>query len=89
MTFMVQVDDLCCYDTSDSSTPSYPPGFEPSEDFPSDDAISCNMEDGKTIFIPKRIKSECKRLGVVITDLENSQPRARRTARPRDINVHQ
>ncbi|KAI3833167.1 hypothetical protein MKX03_023064, partial [Papaver bracteatum] len=86
--FMVSLHDENSSDTSSVSSLLFPPGFEPLLNDTSDDASSGNQEaTDSTQVVPKRLKSEWKRLGV--TEIDISSPSSKRTAKTRGQNYSQ
>ncbi|RZC87705.1 hypothetical protein C5167_028157 [Papaver somniferum] len=87
------VDDENGLATSSCNTLSLPPGFETHEtsDETSDDASSRDQEvmiiSDSSQVVPKRLKSEWKRLGV--TDLDSIYPSPKRAAKTRGQHLSQ
>ncbi|KAI3847114.1 hypothetical protein MKX03_001230, partial [Papaver bracteatum] len=80
--FMVTIDD---YEVSSTSTPLFPPGFETALTEISDDASSVNLESTDSLqVVPKKLKSELKRLGITTTDYNS--PATRRLVKARGIH---
>lgn len=79
-TFMVQFDHDQRAATSSSSTPTCPPGFEPSAIEVMDAVSSSCTEDTHKAIIPKRMISECKRLCVTTATIDTSLPKSRRSS---------
>ncbi|KAI3994852.1 hypothetical protein MKX01_037403, partial [Papaver californicum] len=79
--FLVDIDitELAC--SSDSSTPTYPPGFEPTLEEVTDDVSSRNyLDNDPQPVIPVKLKNKWKRLGISVEAIHSPASRTRRAA---------
>ncbi|KAI3957789.1 hypothetical protein MKX01_007620, partial [Papaver californicum] len=86
--FLVDIDitELAC--SSDSSTPTYPPGFEPTLEEVTDDASSGNcLDNDPKHVIPVKQKNEWKRLGISVEAIHSPSSRTRRAATKGKYNL--
>ncbi|KAI3904858.1 hypothetical protein MKW92_037640, partial [Papaver armeniacum] len=75
-------------ESSSTSNLLFPPGFEPVLNDLSDEASSENLDTTDSIqVVPKKLKSELKRLGITATDINS--PSSRRSVKTRGNHLSQ
>lgn len=77
-TFSVHLEDSTEDSNSSTSTPTYPPGFEPDSinlKEVTDDAISPAPSQG---VVPKRLRNEYRRLGIPLAEVGIHKAKSRR-----------
>ncbi|KAI3922274.1 hypothetical protein MKX01_005963, partial [Papaver californicum] len=80
--FLVNIDEEGISCSSAFSTPTYPPGFEPIQEGMND--FSCsryNIGDESQPIIPRKLKSEYKRLGIAIETVCTPTFKSRRSTK--------